>query len=117
MAHAVLHTDDKVFSRSEMTAGIAIRYPEIAAVTTGLCFTSKLLPKGRLLAFLSPPGCCALNGIFFASSFSAWICHTAPVLPGKIAAFLDKRGNVLATFSQLNEDPQVVLLFICPFLS
>ncbi len=73
----------------------------------------KLLPKGRLWCFFLHLRLLGLNGIFFGLFlFRLDLVILCLFLFGKIAAFLDKRGNSLGNLFPVQVNIRAVLLFI-----
>ena len=73
----------------------------------------KLLPKGRLWRFFLHLRLLGLDGIFFCQFlFSLDFVILRLFLFGKIAAFLDKRGNALGNLFPVQVNIRAVLLFI-----
>ena len=73
----------------------------------------KLLPKGRLWSFFLHLRLLCLNGIFFGQFlFILDLVILRLFLFGKIAAFLNKRGNTLGNIFPVQVNIWAVLLFI-----
>ena len=96
-----------------MTAGIAICGILGNGGSHHRLILLKLLPKGRLWCFFLHLRLLGLDGIFFCQFlFSLDFVILRLFLFGKIAAFLDKRGNALGNLFPVQVNIRAVLLFI-----
>ena len=111
-AHSGIALDDSIFT-VRMTAGIAICGILGNGGSHHRLILLKLLPKGRLWRFFLHLRLLGLNGIFFCQFlFSLDFVILRLFLFGKIAAFLDKRGNALGNLFPVQVNIRAVLLFI-----
>ena len=96
-----------------MTAGIAVCGILGNSGSYHRLILFKLLPKGRLWSFFLHLRLLGLDGIFFCQFlFSLDFVILRLFLFGKIAVFLDKRGNALGNLFPVQVNIRAVLLFI-----
>ena len=111
-AHSGIALDDSIFTVG-MTAGISICHILRNGGSHHRLILLKLLPKGRLWRFFLHLRLLSLDGIFFCQFlFSLDLVILRLFLFGKIAAFLDKRGNALGNLFPVQVNIRAVLLFI-----
>ena len=111
-AHSGIALDDNIFT-VRMPAGIAVCGILGNGGSHHSLILLKLLPKGRLWRFFLHLRLLSLDGIFFCQFlFSLDFVILRLFLFGKIAAFLDKRGNALGNLFPVQVNIRAVLLFI-----
>ena len=111
-AHSGITLDDSIFT-VRMPAGIAVCGILENGGSHHSLILLKLLPKGRLWRFFLHLRLLGLDGIFFCQFlFSLDFVILRLFLFGKIAAFLDKRGNALGNLFPVQVNIRAVLLFI-----
>ena len=113
-AHSGIALDDSIFT-VRMTAGIAVCCILGNGGSHHRLILLKLLPKGRLWRFFLHLHLrlLGLDGIFFCQFlFSLDFVILRLFLFGKIAAFLNKRGNALGNLFPVQVNIRAVLLFI-----
>ena len=111
-AHSSIALDDSIFT-VRMTAGIAVCGILGNGGSYHRLILLKLLPKGRLWRFFLHLRLLGLDGIFFGQFlFSLDFVILRLFLFGKIAAFLNKRGNALGNIFPVQVNIWAVLLFI-----
>ena len=111
-AHSGIALDDSIFT-VRMPAGIAVCGILRNGGSHHRLILLKLLPKGRLWRFFLHLRLLGLNGIFFVLFlFRLDFVILRLFLFGKIAAFLNKRGNALGNLFPVQVNIRAVLLFI-----
>ena len=111
-AHSGIALDDSIFT-VRMPAGIAVCGILGNGGSHHRLILLKLLPKDRLWRFFLHLRLLGLDGIFFCQFlFSLDFVILRLFLFGKIAAFLDKRGNALGNLFPVQVNIRAVLLFI-----
>ena len=111
-AHSGITLYDSIFT-VRMTAGIAVCGILGNGGSHNRLILLKLLPKGRLWSFFLHLRLLGLDGIFFCQFlFSLDLVILRLFLFGKIAAFLNKRGNALGNIFPVQVNIRAVLLFI-----
>ena len=110
-AHSGIALYDSIFTVT-VTAGITICGIFRNGGSHHRLILLKLLPKGRLWRFFLHLRLLGLNGIFCQFLFSLDFVILRLFLFGKIAAFLDKRGNALGNLFPVQVNIRTVLLFI-----
>ena len=111
-AHSGITLYDSIFT-VRMTAGIAVCGILGNGGSHHRLILLKLLPKGRLWSFFLHLRLLGLDSIFFCQFlFSLDFVILRLFLFGKMAAFLNKRGNALGNIFPVQVNIRAVLLFI-----
>jgi len=111
-AHSSIALDDSIFT-VRMTAGITVCGILGNGSSYHRLILLKLLPKGRLWSFFLHLRLLGLDSIFFCQFlFSLDFVILRLFLFGKIAAFLNKRGNALGNLFPVQVNIRAALLFI-----